>query len=78
MLGLLIFVFLGLSSVAIPVIGIPPFVFLLDNLGALPHIYSQRFFDHCTGNWLTLMTVIKWFSFGVGDRVVVFGFKHQL
>lgn len=55
--GLLVFIFIGMFSVTIPVIGIPPIFFFLEYLGVIPHQVSRRFFDLCTGNWITMMTV---------------------
>lgn len=56
-LGLIIFMLFGFFSVAIPVVGIPPVLFLLEYVGLLPHWVPRRFFDLCTGNWITIMTV---------------------
>jgi hypothetical protein len=55
--GLLIFVCVAFFTVTIPVIGIPPIIFFLEYLGAIPHQWSRRFFDLCTGYWICMMTV---------------------
>lgn len=56
-LGLIIFMVIGLFSVALPVISVPPVFFLLEYLGVIPHKVSRRFFDLCTAHWITMMTV---------------------
>lgn len=56
-LGVVVLLCIALLSVTVPVIGIPPIVFLLENLGIISHHASRRFFDLCTGYWITMMTV---------------------
>ncbi len=56
-IGLFLYMFFGFFSVAIPVIGITPVLFLLERLGLISHWVTRRFFDLCTANWITVMTV---------------------
>lgn len=55
--GVIVYLLFGFFSVTIPVIGIPPILFLLERVGLLPHWVLRRFFDLCTANWITIMTV---------------------
>ena len=54
---IIIFMIIAFSTVTLPVIGIPPVVFLLEYVGIISHWSAQRFFDCCTANWMTIMTV---------------------
>lgn len=56
-LGLIIFLLIGFFSVTIPVIGLPPIIFFLEYVGVFPHWVPRRFFDLCTANWITIITV---------------------
>ena len=55
--GLLLYLLFGFFSVTIPVIGIPPVIFFLERVGVISHWVPRRFFDLCTANWITIMTV---------------------
>lgn len=53
--GTLCFTVVALTIGTMPVVGMPPFLFLAAWLGA--HWAVRRFFDLCTGNWMCVMCV---------------------
>jgi len=65
-LGAMVFALIALTIGSTPVIGMPPILYLLQFLGLVPHWPVRRFFDQCTANWMSTMTVSLEVVEGIG------------
>lgn len=55
--GGIVFALIAFTIGSTPVVGVPPVLYLLQWLGWAPHWPFRRFFDQCTANWMSFMTV---------------------
>ncbi len=55
--GAIVFALIAFTIGSTPVIGITPVLYLLQLMGVVPHWPIRRFFDQCTANWMSVMTV---------------------